>query len=49
MPFVHMVAGLYALVAVPQIDRLVRVALQTAEIELADMDETCLLYTSRCV
>lgn len=40
MPFVHMVAGLYALVAVPQIDRLVRVALQTAEIELADMDET---------
>ena len=28
MPFVHMVAGLYALVAVPQIDRLVRVALQ---------------------
>ena len=39
-PFVHMVAGLYALVAVPQIDRLVRVALQTAEIELADMDET---------
>lgn len=35
-----MVAGLYALVAVPQIDRLVRVALQTAEIELADMDET---------
>ena len=40
MPFVHMVAGLYTLVAVPQIDRLVRVALQTAEIELADMDET---------
>ena len=35
------VAGpLYTLVAVPQIDRLVRVALQTAEIELADMDET---------
>lgn len=40
MPFVHMVAGLYALVAVPQIDRLVRVALQTTEIELADIDET---------
>ena len=47
MPFVHMVAGLYALVAVPQIDRLVRVALQTAEIELADMDETRTICPAR--